>query len=94
MEHARIRWVDGVVDAVGERLLGPVHRLHDAFLALISDRYPQALGSAVSNFLPTLANLHARHAVSLALDVYPPVSSGRPMSLDDSVKSLRQAWQG
>ena len=89
LEYARNRWVDEVVDAGGGVSLTSAHRLHDTLLALINDRYSKALGNALGGFLPTLADLHARYAMSLALDGRVSLSSRRPMSLDDYVQHAR-----
>jgi hypothetical protein len=86
LEYARVRWVDGIVDAGGASSLPSTHRLHDALLGLISARYSSALGGAFGRFLPTLADLYARHAMSVALDAARSRGDAPPVSLDGYVE--------
>ena len=70
LEYARNRWLDEVVDS---RDPSPVpltaHRLNDAVLDLIRDRYGRVLGpTAAASFYGRLSDLHARHGMSMALD--------------------------
>jgi hypothetical protein len=70
LEYARNRWLDEMVDAENPSPLPlAAHRLNDVILALISDRYKKVLDASVAaTFYATLADLHARHGLSLILD--------------------------
>ena len=70
LEYARNRWLDEMVDAKNPSPspLG-VHRLNDAVIALINHRYRKVLDPSVAaTFYAVLADLHARHGLSLVLD--------------------------
>jgi hypothetical protein len=70
LEYARNRWLDEMVDHPGSAPgLSPAHRLNDALITLINSRYAGVLdGAAAASFFPVLAQLHARHGLSLILD--------------------------
>lgn len=91
LEYARNRWLDEMVDAK-DSSLSPltVHRLNDAVIALINDRYRKVLGPSVAApFYAVLADLHARHGLSLVLDGW---RAGYPeciMSLKEYVDHAR-----
>jgi len=89
LEYARVRWVDGIVDAGGASSLLSTHRLHDALLDLISARYSAALGGAFGRFLPTLTDLYARHAMSVALDAARSRCDAPPVSFDEYIEHAK-----
>ncbi len=70
LEYARNRWLDEMVDHPGSAPgLSPAHGLNDALIALISSRYAGVLdGAAAASFFTVLAELHARHGLSLIVD--------------------------
>jgi hypothetical protein len=70
LEYARNRWLDEMVDHPGTAPgLSPAHRLNDALITLISSRYAGVLDGAVAaSFFTVLAELHARHGLSLIVD--------------------------
>jgi hypothetical protein len=70
LEYARNRWLDEMVDHPGTAPgLSPAHGLNDALIALISSRYAGVLESAsAASFFTVLAELHARHGLSLIVD--------------------------
>ncbi|MBA2712669.1 MAG: class 1 isoprenoid biosynthesis enzyme [Rubrobacteraceae bacterium] len=69
-EYARNRWLDEVADHPDSvRGLSSTHRVNDALLDLICSRYGRVLdGVAAADFFRVLANLYARHALSMTLD--------------------------
>ena len=70
LEYARNRWLDEMADSTDLSALPlSTHRLNDAVLGLIGSRYAGVLdGAAAASFFPMLAELHARHGLSLLLD--------------------------
>jgi hypothetical protein len=70
LEYARNRWLDEMVDHPGSAPgLSPAHRLNDALITLVSSRYARVLdGAAAASFFTVLAELHARHGLSLIVD--------------------------
>jgi hypothetical protein len=70
LEYARNRWLDEMVDHPGSAPgLSPSHGLNDALITLISSRYARVLdGAAAASFFAVLAELHARHGLSLIVD--------------------------
>lgn len=87
LEYARNRWLDQLVD--GDGAVGSVlaaHRLNDAVLALIRARYARVVeGTAAAPFFAVLADLHARHGLSLILDGGPVPYRARSIALEDYV---------
>jgi hypothetical protein len=70
LEYTRNRWLDEMVDAIKP---SPVplsaHRLNDAIIALTYERYERVLDDSVAvAFYRILANLYARHGLSVILD--------------------------
>jgi hypothetical protein len=70
LEYARNRWLDEMVDHPGSAPgLSPSHGLNDALITLIGSRYARVLdGGAAASFFAVLAELHARHGLSLIVD--------------------------
>jgi len=69
-EYARNRWLDEVADHPDSVPgLSSTHRVNDALLDLICSRYSRVLdGVVAADFFRVLANLYARHALSMTLD--------------------------
>lgn len=69
-EYARNRWLDEVADHPDSVPgLSSTRRVNDALLESIYARYSSVLdGAAAETFFRVLANLYARHGLSLALD--------------------------
>lgn len=70
LEYTRNRWLDEMVDdpSAEARSLS-THQLNDAILGLINQRYTRVFeGSTAASFFRVLADLYARHGLSLVLD--------------------------
>jgi hypothetical protein len=91
LEYTRNRWLDEMVDAIRP---SPVplatHRLNDAVVALICERYERVLDNPVAApFYKVLSGLYARHGLSVILDGQRPRCPERAMSLKDYVEHAR-----
>jgi hypothetical protein len=91
LEYARNRWLDDLVDA---RKPSPLplaaHRLNSAVISLINDRYRKVLDTSVAApFYAILADLHARHGLSLVLDGWSAGHPERAMTLKAYVQHAR-----
>jgi hypothetical protein len=91
LEYSRNRWLDEMVDAQNP---SPVpltaHRLNDALIALIHDRYGRVIdGSVAAPFYKTLADLYARHGLSVILDGRRAGFPEHTMSLKEYVEHAR-----
>jgi hypothetical protein len=91
LEYARNRWLDEMVDYPGaEPGLALAHRLNDALLTLIHSRYARVLdGAAAASFFPVLAELHARHGLSLVLDGARFGGGKPPITLEEYAEHAR-----
>ena len=89
LEYVRSRWIDEVVDAGMPASLSSAHRLHAALLDLIEARYAEALGAEIHRFRRKLVELHARHAMSVAVDGAPQRGRLKTPDFEDYVEHAR-----
>lgn len=91
IEYTRNRWLDEMVDASESSPDSlTVHRLNAALIVLTNNRYARALNPlAGASFFATLAELHARHGLSLVLDGRKAKRLESPLSLKGYVEHAR-----
>lgn len=91
LEYTRNRWLDEMVDAVRPYPVPlSAHRLNDGVIASTCERYEKVLDTpAAASFYRILANLYARHGLSVVLDGRRPGALERVMSLKDYVEHAR-----
>ena len=86
LDYVRYRWLDEAADKVALNKAVPLnmHRLNLALLNLIRATYERSLPQEVhATFFPTLAELYARHALSLVLDGGNLRPGGRELTIED-----------
>ncbi|HET7271959.1 MAG TPA: hypothetical protein VFI90_12835 [Rubrobacter sp.] len=91
LEYARNRWLDDLVDAKDHPSLPlAAHRINDLVIALIKDRYRKVLDvSVAASFYDILADLYARHSLSLVIDGWRAGYPECAMSLKEYVEHAR-----
>lgn len=91
LEYTRNRWLDELVDAKNPSPVSPAaHRLNDAVIALIDERYSRVLDCSVAaSFYKILAGLYARHGLTMALDSKRAGYPDRAMGLKEYVEHAR-----
>ena len=91
LEYARNRWLDEMVDAKTPSPTSlTAHRLNDALIASINDRYARVVDSSVApSFYRILSDLYARHGLSVILDGRRAGYPERAISLKEYVEHAR-----